>query len=623
MSISMMVRDRRFAPLMWTQFFGALNDNILKNAFVVLLAFRGVQLWGLRSDALVSLATLVFIVPFFLFSALAGQLADKFEKSGIIRTVKLIEIGIMMLAGVGFYLHAYPVLFGVLFLMGLHSTFFGPVKYSSLPELVSADRLTSANAYVEVGTFLAILIGTLAGGYLVSLPTSEHYVVSLLLVNSVMGYALSRRVPPMTAADAGIHIDRRLLRPVLKVMRAARESQAVYNSILGISWFWFLGAVVLSVLPSMTKDIVNGTEHVVTLFLATFTIGIALGAVVCEKLSFERVEIGLVPIGSLGMTAFLVHASSLLSEWVAPTAPVSIAGFFQQPRSVWLVGDLLGLAMFGGVFTVPLYTLVQQRSDPTKRSQVIGANNIMNALFMVVGSGLLMVFLQLQIKLPTILLLYAAFNLLIAVYIYSLVPEFTLRFLSWVLARCLYRLRCVGSEHVPKEGAAMVVCNHVSFVDWLVVAAAVKRPIRFVMYYKFAEIPVLKYLMRHAGVIPIAGRNENPEVFERAFALIAQSLQQGHLVGVFPEGAISRDGEIHEFKRGIEHMLSRNPVPVVPMALQGLWGSIFSHRDGPAMTKLPRRIWFAVTLRIGEALPPEHASAAELERRVRALASKR
>lgn len=621
MAITMMFRDRKFAPLMWTQFFGALNDNVLKNALVVLLTFKSIELWGLHAEELVSLAMLVFILPFFLFSALAGQVADKFEKSKLIRMIKLAEIVIMLLAGVGFYYGVYSFMFFVLFLMGLHSTFFGPLKYSALPELMPIEKLTTANAYVEVGTFIAILAGTIGGGHLISLPGGELYVIGLLVTASIVGYFMSRSIPSIRVADPKLTVQLNPIGPTISTLRDSRQNKAVFNSILGISWFWFLGAVILSLLPTITTKILNGSEHVVTLFLATFTIGIAVGAIICEKLSFDRVEIGLVPIGSLGMTVFLVDLAFILSGWQSSALKISAIEFLVAGNSARLLLDLFCIAIFGGVFTVPLYTLIQQRSNREQRSRIIGANNIMNALFMVVGSGLLMLFLQLKMTLPSILLIYSAFNLLISIYIYSLVPEFALRFLTWILAHCFYRLRSRGDKHIPAEGAAVLVCNHVSFVDWLVLAAAIKRPVRFVMYYKFAGIPLLKYLMKHAGVIPIAGKSENGEIFEQAFSKISECLSQGELVCIFPEGALTKNGEIQEFKKGIEHILAKNPVPVVPMGLNGLWGSIFSHRDAKAMTKLPRRIWFPVELVIGQAVNPELATADNLQLKVRELAT--
>ena len=619
MSASMMFRHPKFSSLMWTQFFGALNDNVLKNALVVMLAFKGITLWGLRSETLVTLATLIFILPFFLFSAMAGMVADKFEKSALIRIIKTAEILIMVLAGLGFLYGMPTLLFFALFLMGIHSAFFGPLKYSTLPALLSPEELTSGNAYVEVGTFIAILIGTISGGVLISAPGGELWLTLFLILNAVAGLWFGRRVPATPIGDASLTIALNPVPQTLGTLRAVRGNRAVHNSILGISWFWFLGAVILSLLPGITKHLLNANQHVVTLFLAVFTIGIAAGAVLCEKLSFERVEIGLVPVGSIGITLFLLDFAITLNSWDAPMSTLEARSFLQQPGALRMLFDLIGIAISGGLFTVPLYTLIQQRSSPENRSRVIGANNILNALFMVVGSALLMALQQYGVSVPKILVLTAILNLAVSIHIYRIVPEFALRFATWILARCLYRLRTHGHQHIPETGPAVLVCNHLSFVDWMVVAAGVKRPAHFVMYYQFAKIPVLRWFMRHAGVIPIAGKNEDPAIFARAFDQISEALRNGDLVCIFPEGGITKNGDLQEFKKGIEHILARDPVPVVPMGLMGLWGSMFSHEGKKAFTKLPRRFWHPVDLRIGMPVQAESAQAEVLEARVREL----
>ena len=603
---------------MWTQFFGALNDNILKNALVVLLAFRGIALWGLHAESLVSLATLIFILPFFLFSALAGQIADKVEKSKLIRWIKLAEILIMVVAGFGFYFAHYPILFLALFLMGLHSAFFGPVKYSALPELMPTEKLTSANAYVEVGTFVAILMGTIGGGYLVSFSGGEYYLIAILFINSLIGYFLSRGIHKIKIADPNLVIQLNPIPPVISTIKGSYKNKTVFNSILGISWFWLLGAVVLTLLPIITTQILKGNEHTVTLFLAAFTIGIAVGSIICDRLSFNRIEIGLVPFGSLGMSIFLLDLASVLHGWPSGNH-LEVNDFLSSENSFRILIDLFCIAIFGGIFTVPLYTLIQEKSDPKQRSRIIGANNIINSFFMVIGSAVLMWFLQNKMSLPLILALLAFANLVVAMYIYTLVPEFTLRFLAWILTHCLYRLRVQGENHIPKEGPAILVSNHVSYIDWLIIAAGIKRPICFVMYYKFARIPLMRYLIKSAGVIPIAGKSEDPKIFEEAFLKIADNLNQGNLVCIFPEGSLTKDGEIHEFKKGIEHVIAKNPVPVIPMSLTGLWGSVFSHYKLKGASKVPRRIWFPVRLSIGELIEPAQVTASNLELKVRKL----
>jgi 1-acyl-sn-glycerol-3-phosphate acyltransferase len=648
------LQNKGFLSLFTTQFFGALNDNVLKNALVVLITYKGVKLWGLEPHLIVALAGGVFILPFFLFSGLAGQMSDKYEKAQMTRIVKWVEVLIMLVAAVGFFYHLFGLLMFSLFMMGLQSTFFGPIKYSIIPELVKHRQLTAGNAFVEIGTFLAILIGTVLGGVTAGIDNAEIYIVGTLIVVSVLGLISSYGVPVLPRADHHLKIQWNLLPQIWSLMKLTVPTKVVFNSILGISWFWFFGAALLSILPVLTKDVLRGNENVVTLFLATFTVGIAVGAFLCEKLSFERVEIGLVPWGSLGMTIFMTDLSWVASIWsithVAPEAvsavhqinPSSGAGlhaadtlgaqattlltvtqFLQQPMAYRLLLDLFVLSIFGGLFTVPLYTLVQERSEKKNRSRVIASNNILNALFMVVSSVLLMGLYALNLTLSQILLFYAALNLLVSTYIYLVVPEFTLRFLSWAVARLMYRIRVKGLEHIPREGPALLVCNHVSFVDWLILAAAIKRPVRFVMYYKFFEIPIVKYLFRQAKVIPIAGVQENKKIFDQAFERVSKELRDGELVCIFPEGGITRDGEVHKFKRGVEHILKHDAVPVLPMALDGLWGSIFSRKTEHMLKRWPRRFWVLVDVIIAKPVHPKEATATKLESQVRALLSSR
>lgn len=619
MSISMIFRDKKFAPLMWTQFFGALNDNVLKNALVVLVAFRGVELLGFKSESLVSAATLIFIFPFFVFSTIAGQIADKFDKSKVIQTVKFAEILIMLLAGYGFAFSHYSALFLALFLMGIHSAFFGPVKYSALPELIAPERLVAANALVEVGTFIAILVGTMAGGYLVSLPEGKWLVVALLVGVSGVGYFLSRSIPRLKVADPHLQLSWNPVLPTWRILQESFKNKAVSNSILGISWFWLLGAVVLSVLPTLTTHILNGNEHLVTLFLAVFSVGVAAGAVLCEKISFDRVEIGLVPFGSLGFSFFLFDFAWVNAGWVSSALQLDVETFFAHAGAWRFVLDLFGIAVSGGIFTVPLYTLIQQRSNPESRSRIIGANNVVNSIFMVIGSALLILFYQLDFSLPVILCVFSTLNLLVTFLIYSSFPEFTLRFCVWILAHIMYRVKANGLTHIPKTGPAVLVCNHVSYVDWLIVGAMIKRPVRFVMYYKFAKIPGMKYLSKSGGVILIAGSNEDGQILQNAFEQIAAALNRGEIICLFPEGGLTRDGELQKFKRGVEKILDRNPVPVVPMALSGLWGSMFSRRRGKVVSRLQRKFWYRVELRVGGVIPYSQAQVEFIQSKVREL----
>ncbi|MGD2056428.1 MAG: MFS transporter, partial [Gammaproteobacteria bacterium] len=576
-----LLKQRRFGPFFLTQFFGAFNDNVFKNALIILIAFQATGMDRLNSDTLINLCAGLFILPFFLFSATAGQLADRFEKARLIRIIKLLEIAIMILAAVAFHLGSIPLLIAVLFLMGCQSTLFGPVKYGILPQHLREDELVGGNGLVETGTFLAILLGTLTGGVLIGLPGNGAFMVSVTVVAvACLGYLSSRSIPRAVPVAPELRINWNVFTETWRILRFASGNRTVFLSILGISWFWQLGASYLTQLPNYTRGTLGGNEQVVTLLLTLFSIGIGTGSLLCERLSARRVELGLVPFGSIGLTIFGVDLFLAVPNAPPPGVLLDAASFLQTPGHWRVVMDIVLMGVFGGFYIVPLYALVQQRSAPSHRSRVIAANNILNALFMVASAVLAIVLLNAGLSIPQLFLVIALLNAVVAVYIYTLVPEFLMRFLVWMLIHTLYRIRKEGLEQIPDEGPVVLVCNHVSFIDALVIAGCCRRPPRFVMYYKIFNIPVLNFIFRTAGAIPIASAREDPEMLARAYDRISRYLEQGEVVCIFPEGRITGDGEIHTFRPGIMRIIRRNPVPVIPMALQGLWGSFFSRKGG-------------------------------------------
>jgi len=607
MSLKMIVSDRRFWPLFWTQFFGALNDNFLKNALVVLVTFKGITLAGLDAPSVVALASALFILPFFLFSPIAGQLADKFEKSRLVRITKYWEVAIMAVAGAGLLTQNFTILLSVLFLAGVQAALFGPVKYAMLPDLVSPDELVEANAYVEMGTFLAILLGTIGGGLVVALPGGEYWLTGILIGLSILGLLTSFNVKEAPVACPDLKIQLNPFPGIAATVAILRESKAVFNSVLAISWFWFFGAAILSVLPLYCKDYLGANEHVVTSFLAMFTLGIGLGSILCEKLSYRRVELGLVPIGSIGMTVFLVDLFQTPGTWAPdPSRLLTLQEFVAAPGGIRLLADFFFMSVFGGLFILPLYTLIQQRSSQESRSRVIAGNNIINAGFMVVSSLCVIAFEKMHMSYPQIFLILAGMNLVVSFYVYSVIPEFTLRFWSWIVAHLLYRVDCINEDKIPKDGPALLICNHVTFVDWLIISAGCKRPVRFVMYHKFFSIPFASWLMRQAKVIPICGAKENPALLAAAYDQISTELSHGEVVCIFPEGKITRTGELDQFRTGVERIVQRNPVTVVPMALNGLWETFFSFGRGPAMMKVPKHWMSRIQLVVGDPIAPEN-----------------
>ncbi|MDR3386336.1 MAG: MFS transporter [Rudaea sp.] len=616
-----LLRERRFLPFFLTQALGAFNDNVFKNALVILVAFLTAQLSVADVNFYTNLAAALFILPFLLFSATSGQLSDKFDKARLAQLVKLLEIAIMVIACAGFLTRNIPLLLGMLFMMGLHSTLFGPLKYGLLPQVLDDRELVGGNGLIEMATFLAILLGTILGSSLIRVDGLGAWLVGgTTIAIAVLGLFCALAMPKAPAVDPGLKLNWNPLTETWRNLTHIRGNRTVFLSCLGISWFWFYGSIYFTQLPNYTKEVLGGNPGVYTLLLSVFSIGIGAGSILCERLSGHKVEIGLVPFGSIGMTVFgadLYFAHAQTSGELG----LDVAAMLAQPHIWRVLIDLLLMAIFSGFFIVPLFALIQARSEPARRSRVIAANNILNALFMVVAAALSGILLnKIGLSIPGLLLATALMNAVVAMYIYTLVPEFLLRFIDWVLINTLYRIRTAGLENIPEHGPVLLVCNHVSFMDPLVIMGCVRRPVRFVMYYKIFQIPVVNLVFRAAKAIPIAGAKEDAAIMQRAFEEVDKELAAGSIVCIFPEGAITRDGDMQGFRPGVEKILARRPVPVVPLALRGLWGSIFSRRDSAfGRARLPRRFWSKIGLVAGMPVPAAEATAPVLEAKVREL----
>jgi 1-acyl-sn-glycerol-3-phosphate acyltransferase len=607
---------QRFLPFFLTQLLGAFNDNIFKQSLILAILFK------ISADAdkslLVNLCALLFILPFFLFSALGGQFGEKFPKDALIRRIKLAEIVIMLLGATGVLLGSLPLMLAVLFAMGTQSALFGPVKYSILPQHLREEELVGGNALVEMGTFLAILAGTIGAGVIMASSGYASIVAASVVIVAVLGYLASRAIPSAHAAMPELRLDWNILRQSWLIMKLGLgQRPAVSRSLIGNSWFWFLGAVYLTQIPAYAKEWLYGDESVVTLILTVFSLGIGLGSMLCERMSGHKVEIGLVPFGSIGLTLF-----GMLLWWHSGGFPqAELAHDWQAVLSYgqawWILGSILGIGLFGGFYIVPLYALIQSRTVEHERARVIAANNILNALFMVMSAIVSILFLTVaELSIPQLFLVISLMNIAVNSYIFKIVPEFSMRFLIWLLSHSMYRVEHKGLEAIPDEGAAVLVCNHVSFVDALLIGGAVRRPVRFVMYYKIYNLPVLNFIFRTAGTVPIAGRNEDLLIYDAAFKKIAEYLRNGEVVCIFPEGKLTGDGELNEFKNGIERIIAENPVPVIPMALQGLWGSFFSRAPGKGLFK---RLWSRIALVAGTPVAAEAVKRELLQARVEAL----
>ena len=612
MSAIELLGAKRFAPLFGTQFLGAFNDNLFRAALVTLVTFR-LQGWSSEEVALLNnIAPGLFILPYFLFGAISGQLADKYEKARLIRLVKMIEIGVMAIAAVGFWLQSVPVLLVTLFLMGTQSTLFGPLKYSILPQHLSEGELMAGNGLVEGATFIAILIGTMIGALL-----PPDWVIPGIMGAAVLGYLCSCSIP-IAEGDSALPIGLNPIRETRRILGMTRASRTLYQSILGISWFWAFGLIVLAQIPFITKEVIGGDEIVQALLLALFSLGVGVGSVLSARMSGPRIEPGLVPLGSLGLSLFTLDAWLQLDGFVVGVAADGAMAFALGPGLRFAV-DLVLIGASGGLFTVPLYAMIQSRADPEQRSRIIAANNIINTIFMIAATTMAVGLLSLGYTPVDLFWVVAVLNVVAAIYIYSLVPEFLLRLIVLCLVRVMYRTRAEGQQHLPDRGAAVLVCNHVSFVDALILLGLCNRPLRFVIDHRIYATPLLNYLFRAAKAIPIAPAHEDEALLQQALHQVARALERDELVCIFPEGEITRSGQLNRFRKGVEEIVQRTPVPVIPAGLDGLWGSLFSRQRGSAMPGLPRRLRARVRLNIGAPLIPTEVDAALLQERVAEL----
>ena len=624
--------QRRFAPFFWTQFLGAGNDNVFKFAFTILVTYQLQVAW--LPPALAGLVIgALFILPYLLFSATSGQFTDKYDKTAIIRWVKNLEIAIMLLAAYGFLQNQVVVLLACTFLMGLHSTLFGPVKFAYLPQVLSPRELTGGNGMIEMGTFVAILLGNIAGGLLIATPAIGHLqVAGACVALAIAGRLVAQTIPQTGASDPGLRINWNPVTETWRNLKMAHGNLVVFRSLLGISWMWFFGAVFLSQFPSFAKEVLHGDAQVASLLLVVFSIGIAAGSLMCEVLSRGHVEIGVVPVGAIGMSAFALDLY-FATRGLPPSAELSLDAFLHVPAHWRVMADLALLSFFAGLYSVPMYALIQLRSQPTHRARIIAANNILNALFMIASSVIVGLLLKAGFSIAEVFLFVAVANAVVATYIFLLVPEYLLRFASWLLSACMYRFRIRGAEAIPAEGPAILVCNHVSFIDAILLMAASPRPVCFMMDHRIFATPVLGMLFRMAKAIPIAPREENPAAYQAAFARATAVLREGDLLAIFPEGGITRDGRLQPFRGGIMKIIVQaaqegiHPA-VVPMALTNLWGSFFSRIETVngaqvAMMRPFRRGWFnRVGLEIGPALAADTITPESLQAQVAGLAGR-
>ncbi|MEO5365525.1 MAG: acyl-[ACP]--phospholipid O-acyltransferase [Magnetococcus sp. WYHC-3] len=588
-----LLTSRRFFPLFATQFLGAFNDNLYKNALVILITFQGSSSLGLPPSILVTLAAGLFILPFFLFSSTAGQLADRQEKSALIRHVKQAEVVIMLLGALGFWWNDTAFLLGVLFLMGAQSAFFGPLKYGILPDHLAPEELVAGNGLIEAGTFLAILGGTLAGGLLILGPHGVPLVSTLVVALALAGWGTSLAIPPAPAADPELRLDPNLLRQTWAVVRLTRGRQDVFLAVLGISWFWLVGALYLAEFPTFAKEVLGGDAHLVTLLLVVFTVGIGAGSLACSRLLGGRPDTRLVPWGALGMGLFaldLYLASRHLTALGPP--PLTLPLLLAQAHTWHILGDLLAMATCGGLFIVPLYTLMQSRSPTALRSRVVAGNNILNALFMVISALLAAALLARGWSIPELFLLAGLANVGVAAVSCALLPDAALKALFATLFRLCYRVRVLGLEHLHDAGPrCVIVVNHVSFLDGALLATFLPGRPAFAVNTHMANLWWVKPFLSLVDAVSLDPSNP--------FALkqLTRLVRRGTPCVIFPEGRITVTGTLMKIYEGPGLIAAHAGARLLPVRIDGAQYTPFSRLRGKV-----RRRWFpAIRITI---LPP-------------------
>jgi len=598
---------RRFLPLFITQFLGALNDNILKNALVILITYKlAVATPGSAQLLVVSVAA-IFILPFFLFSALAGQLADKYDKTLLIRAVKLVEVLIILLASCGFHWMNIAVLMMTIFLMGMHSTFFGPLKYAVLPEHLPEDELISGNSLIEAGTFIAILAGTLLGGLLILLePYGTEIIAIIGMLTALGGLISSFFIPRSKAFLPEMIIEKNIFKETWNILRYTAHDASILKSILGISWFWLVGLTFIAQFPGYTKDSLHGSEHIVTLFLAVFSIGIGIGSLLCNKLLNGQISIKYIPAAALGITLFGIDLYSASSHGSMGTGALeTVSQFLTQAKNWRILGDLTGIAIAGGIYIVPLYAFLQVQSDPAYRARIIAANNILNALFMVASSVLAFVLLLLGCTIPQIFLTIALLNGVVAIYSVMAFPESLLKSLLAAMLKALYRIEVKGVEHYHEAGQrVLIIANHTSFLDAMLLAVFLPDKCIFAINSYIARRWWMKPFLGIVKALPVDPLNP------MSTKTLIDEVKKNQRVVIFPEGRITVTGSLMKIYEGPGMIADKTEAALLPIRIDGAQYSRFSRM------KHVRKIWFPkITLTI---LPPrQFAIPAALKGRIR------
>ncbi len=576
---------RRFAPLFATQTLGAFNDNLFKSAFVMLVTYSTAMQSSVKPGALAAIAGGALIAPFFLFSATAGELADRFERARLLQILKAAELLTVLAAIAALLIHSLPLCFLSLFALGAQATFSSPVRYSLLPQHLAADELVDGNALLEGGTFLSILFGTIAGGVAVALDYGTELASLALVVCAAGGFAASLAVPPAAAPSPDLRLSRNPVAATAGILRHAWERRDVKLSILGASWFWLVGAVFLSQLPSFAKETLGAGSGVVTLFLAAFSIGVGIGSVLCGRLMHGEVSARYVPLAALGMAVFSLDLA-LASEGAVPANSgelLGIATFLSRFAGMRIFADLLAIAICGGIFVVPLYAIIQRRSEEAARARVIAAMNVMNALYMTGAAAVTALLLAAGLHTPDLYLVLGILNAGVALWICRLLPQDTLRMLTRIALRLAYRVEIRGLEHLAAAGERVVIVpNHVSYLDGPLIAAFLPGLPMFAIDTAQAARWWVKPLLAGADIFPMDPTRP------MATKSLVKALRAGRQCVIFPEGRLNiTGGALMKIYDGPALIADKGDAVVLPVRIDGVEFTPFSRLGGRL-----RRHWF-------------------------------
>jgi acyl-[acyl-carrier-protein]-phospholipid O-acyltransferase / long-chain-fatty-acid--[acyl-carrier-protein] ligase len=580
-----LLKTRRFLPLFITQFLGAFNDNVFKNALVILITYVVAEKAGLNPQIMVTVAAGIFILPFFLLSATAGQLADKYEKAFLIRIIKFVEILLMIGATIGFYMENVWFLMTILFLMGAQSTFFGPIKYGILPEKIEEDELIGGNGLIEAGTFISILLGTLVGGLLILAENGILMISGMVILIALLGWVSSFYIPKGQPASPQLKVDYNFLRETWEIVSHAKQNREIFLSILGISWFWLVGATFLAQFPTYSKDIIGGNEELVTLFLSVFTIGVGIGSLLCNKLLNGEVEATFVPLGIIGVTVFTVDLY-FASQYgfINGSGELMGAGAFLSHISSWrILGDMFMISVSSGIYIVPLYAIIQARSEPDYRSRIIASNNILNALFMVISAVGTVLMLGIGFDVAQVFLTIALLNAAVAVYACKLLPVALLKsILYWIFSTC-YKVEVKGLENYKKiqDEKVIIIANHTSFLDGTLLATYLPTQLRFAINTRVAQHWLIKPFLGLMNPFPLDPTNP------MAAKSLIETIKDGNHVVIFPEGRITVTGALMKVYEGSGMIADKSGAHILPVRIDGAQYTPFSRLKGKVRTR-----WF-------------------------------